>query len=175
MATEINTPETSILSQEIGALQAQLAPADDGQIAKYLLSMRRAGMVLPLGIRPEDLEPVYGFALSGTPAAALKRVVEKLIRGEYQLERGFIPRPPELAELARTEVRHQRADLLRLTEKQRALQELSQARARKPDPEACARVRARLDAFRAAHAAQKLLAISEPKTPAKRPQQESGQ
>ncbi|WP_250941060.1 hypothetical protein [Allorhizobium sonneratiae] len=142
------------MSQEIGVLTEQLKPVEQSGISKYLLSMRKAGMSLPPGIKPEDLEAVYGYALSDVPTFGLKRTVEKIIKGEYDIERGFIPRPPELASMARAEARTIREDLIRLREKERAIRELQV----KPEPiseEARSRVRSILGRFRAGHEAQK--------------------
>lgn len=109
-------------------------------------------MALSQGMKPEDLETVYGYALSDVPAIGLKRAVEKIIKGEYNIEHGFIPRPPELAAMARAEAKAIRDDLTRLREKERTLRDLQE----QPPPvseEARARVRSILKKFRADHEA----------------------
>ena len=146
------TAQLSTLSQEIGALTAKLAPAESSSIASYLLSMRKAGMALTQGMKPEDLETVYGYALSDVPAVGLKRAVEKIIKGEYDIEHGFIPRPPELAAMARAEAKAIRDDLARLREKERTLRDL-QGQPAPVSEEARARVRSILKKFRAGHEA----------------------
>lgn len=136
------------MSQEIGALTAKLAPAEPASIASYLLSMRKAGLALPHGMKPEDLEAVYGYALSDVPACGLKRAVEKIIKGEYDIERAFIPRPPELAAIARAESKSFRDDLTRLRLKESTIKDLQS----KPQPiseDAKARVRSLLGRYRA--------------------------
>lgn len=105
-------------------------------------------MTLPDGVKPEDLEAVYGYALSDVPAFGLKRAVEKLIKGEYDIRRGYIPKPPELAAMARAEAKVIRDDLTRLREKRATLLDLQ----KKPQPvsqDSLDRVRAMLGRFRA--------------------------
>ncbi len=146
--------QISNLNREIGALTEQLQPAQPDNIARHLLSMRKAGMALPVGMKPEDLEPVYGYALSEVPAYGLRRAVEKIIKGEYDIERGFIPRPPELAAMSRAEAKVVRDDLVRLREKMATLEDLKHKPAA-ADEGAKARVRAILERFRAEHKAAK--------------------
>lgn len=146
--------QISTLSREIGALTEKLAPAGSDTIARYLLSMRKAGMAIPAGMKPDDLEATYGYALADVPAYGLHRAVEKLLKGEYEIERGFIPRPPELAAMARLEAKVIREDLARLRERERTLKDLSE----KPcevDEASRARVKALLANFRKGHAEAK--------------------
>jgi len=148
------TVQLSTLSREIGALTDQLRPAEADAISKYLLSMRKAGMSVPTGMKPEDLESVYGYALSDVPAFGLKRAVEKIIKGEYPIKNGFIPLPPELAAMARAEAKTVRDDLTRLREKEATIRDLQN----KPEPaseDARARVRSMLGRFRSEHEASK--------------------
>ena len=142
------TVQLSTLSREIGALTEQLQPAEKDSIAKYLLSMRKAGMALPVGMSPSDLEAVYGYALSEVPSHGLKRAVEKIIKGEYEIERGFIPRPPELAAMARAEARVVREDLARLREKETTIRSLEEDKRDRPNEDAKARIRSILQQFR---------------------------
>lgn len=155
------------LSQEIGALTEQLAPASAETIGRHLLSMRKAGLAISGGIKPEDLETVYSYALSNSPSYGLRRAVEKIIKGEYDIDRGFIPRPPELAAMARAESRVVTDDLIRLRERRSTLEDLQ----RKPehvDEGAKERVRALLGRYRAENEAYKAqsrgIVVAEPMT-----------
>lgn len=143
--------QISTLSREIGVLTEKLAPAGSDAIARYLLSMRKAGMAIPAGMKPDDLEPTYGYALADVPAYGLHRAVEKLLKGEYEIERGFIPRPPELAAMARSEAKVIRDDLARLRGRERTLKELSE-KPHEADEASKARVKALLANFRKSHA-----------------------
>lgn len=97
-------------------------------------------MSIPSGMKPEDLEPVYTYALSDVPAYGLRRAVEKIIKGEYAIKYGFIPLPPELAAMARAEARVIREDLRRLCEKHDTLATIANSKVQEPDKEAIARV-----------------------------------
>lgn len=111
-------------------------------------------MALPNGMKAEDLETIYGYALSDVPAAGLKRAVEKIIKGEYPIKHGFMPLPPELAAMARAEAKTIRDDLVRLREKEASIREMNTA----PEPvseESRQRVRSMLQQFKADHEAQK--------------------
>lgn len=161
--------QLSTLSREIGALTEQLQPVEKDSIAKYLLSMRKAGMALPNGMKPEDLEPVYNYALAEVPAYGLKRAVEKIIKGEYEIERGFIPRPPELAAMARAESKTVRDDLARLREKEATIKGMAEAKNDRPDEAAKERIRSMLGRFRVDNNARKAQArgipVHEPMSP----------
>lgn len=134
------TVQLSTLSREIGELTERLAPAEPDAISKHLLSLRKAGMSIPSGMKPEDLEAVYTYALSEVPAYGLRKAVEKIIKGEYAIKYGFIPLPPELAAMARSEARVIREDLVRLREKQETLATIANGPAPEPDKDAIARV-----------------------------------
>lgn len=165
------TVQLSTLSREIGDLTERLQPADGQMIAKHLLSLRKAGMAIPNGMKPEDLEAVYAYALSDVPAFGLRRAVEKIIKGEYPIKYGFMPLPPELAAMARAEARVLREDLARLRDKEAALAEIAKGPPKEPDRESIQRVKGLLSSFRSAHqeakAMQRGQAVHEPMAPEK--------
>lgn len=165
------TVQLSTLSREIGDLTERLQPADGQMIAKHLLSLRKAGMAIPNGMKPEDLEAVYAYALSDVPAFGLRRAVEKIIKGEYPIKYGFMPLPPEMAAMARGEARVLREDLIRLKERKASIEALSATPPAAVDENAKARIRSMLSGFRAAYreekAAQRGMPVYEPLTPEK--------
>lgn len=112
-------------------------------------------MALPNGMKPEDLEPVYNYALSDVPSFGLRRAVEKVIKGEYEIERGFIPRPPELAAMARAEAKSVRDDIARLREKEATIKGMVEAKTDRPDEAAKERIRCMLGRFRAENTARR--------------------
>jgi hypothetical protein len=105
------------------------------------------------------------------PSCGLKRAVEKIIKGEYEIERGFIPRPPELAAMARAEAKTIREDLVRLREKETTIKSMSEAQQARPDEAAKERIRNMLGRFRMETAARKAqvrgVPINEPISPEK--------
>ena len=131
-----------------------------------VLSLHNAGLGWPQGIDGKSAPKVYGFALKGLPGEALKRAVTKIIRGEIDGVTKFMPTPPELANLVRAEARPLIEDRARARETldayERGLPEKT--------PEAKARVRAMVDAFKRDHKAQKDASVraarfDEPLTP----------
>lgn len=150
------TTQLSTLSQEIGELTEKLAPPTSEMIAANLLSMRRVGMAYSKGIEPEMIETVYSYALRDVPAVGLQEATKKILKGEYNIEYGFIPKPPELAAMARAEAKEERDKRAGLIEKQRTLQDLSSYRSRKPDQGTKERIRDMLGRFRAETAAARV-------------------
>ncbi|MCZ3377443.1 hypothetical protein [Rhizobium sp. AG207R] len=63
---------------------------------------------------PDKAPDVYGFALAGVSACGVQKATTKIIRGEYEINRAFVPTPPEFAALARKEALAVRSDLNRL-------------------------------------------------------------
>lgn len=127
------TVQLSTLTREIGELTDKLAPADRETVAKHLLSLTKSGMAVPSGMKPDDMHSVYGYALSDVPAVGLRRAVEKIIKGEYNINYRFLPLPPELAAMARLEAKSLRDDLVRLREKQATIQSLTASQPQEPD------------------------------------------
>lgn len=99
-----NLPATlSTLKAEISALTDKLAPSTEAHVAEAIKSLLSSGLSLPSALSPDMAPAVYAFALKGISGSALKRVVAKIIRGEYEIHRAFIPNAPEFAILARAE------------------------------------------------------------------------
>lgn len=164
----MNMPATvSTLTREIGALTERLAPAPRDLIAEAVDAMKRGGMMIPKGIAPADLLTEYSAALSSVPACGLIAAVSKIKRGEYEIDHAFMPRPAELAAMARMEARTVREDLARKRDTFETMTKAPTA----PDrsPAVMERVRARLDQFRQEHVAAKASAggfvAPEPMTP----------
>jgi len=102
----------------------------------------------------EDKAPeIYSFALAGVPAIGVQKAITKIIRGEYEnIERAFIPAPPNLAAMCRAETRQLRDDKVRLLEQLRQMEN----EAPEPiSPEGRARVAALLRNFRKQNSARK--------------------
>lgn len=99
-----NLPATlSTLKAEISVLTDKLAPSTEAHVAEAIKSLLSSGLSLPSALSPDMAPAVYAFALKGISGSALKRVVAKIIRGEYEIHRAFIPNAPEFAILARAE------------------------------------------------------------------------
>ncbi len=121
-----NLPATqSTLETQITELSEQLKPCGPTSVAKALLSLANAGLSLPRGIKADKQDTVYAYALDGIPQHGLKRAVEKLIKGEFERkDYGSIPKPPELAKLAREEAATLQASLRTVKERVRQIDEL---------------------------------------------------
>lgn len=135
-----NLPATlSTLDRQIGELNERLAPVTDDHVSKAIRSLLAAGLALPSGMDPDKAPDVYGFALSGVSVCGVQKATAKIIRGEYEINRAFIPTPPEFAALARKEASAVRGDLTRL---QLSKESLIDARPReKTDPQQMEKIR----------------------------------
>lgn len=91
---------------------------------------------------------VYSFALAGLSHDAIVIAVKRLIRGEYDINKAFIPTPPELAAIVRSEARAITDDLIRLKATAEAMRPKETA---KVSDEGKARIRDMLANFRASH------------------------
>lgn len=155
------------LQQEITALTESLSPPAPDFIATALNALKRGGMLMPKGIAPEDFIKEYTLALSSVPRSGLMTAVAKLKSGQYEIDHAFLPRPAELAAMARLEAKSDRDDLIR----KRAMAEALAPSQKLPDrsPEVMARVKSKLAAFRAETEARKAkdggLVLHEPITP----------
>lgn len=108
-----------------------------------------AGLAIPSPIEPEKAPGIYGYALAGLSQACVETVTKKLIRGEYDRDSGFLPKPPEMAKLVRAEEAIIRADLRRQREIRQAYQEASERRNRTPvSAESKARVQALVESVK---------------------------
>ena len=121
------------------------------EIASGLAWLMKVGMAYPTTIPPGEEVAAYVAVLSNVPSCGLKKALTKLRNGEYEnIERAFIPRPPELAAMARAEAKMERDDLVRLRDTKRTLDERSQETA-KVSEEGKARIRKMLEEYRASH------------------------
>lgn len=138
------------LQQEITALTERLSPPASDFIATALNALKRGGMLMPKGIAPEDFIKEYTLALSSVPRSGLMTAVAKLKSGQYEIDHAFLPRPAELAAMARLEAKSDRDDLIR----KRAMAEALAPSKKRPDssPEVMSRVKAKLAAFKAENA-----------------------
>lgn len=157
MTTALATSST--LAAQITVVTDRLAPVGDDAIAKALRSLQTAGLGLPASVNPKDMNKVYSYALQGLSHEALMVAVRKLVRGEYDIDRkAFIPTPPELAAMVRSEARVITDDLVRLKQKAEAIRlqsKPSTTEGTARDPKARERVQALLGQFRASVAASK--------------------
>jgi hypothetical protein len=138
----------STLEQRITEVNERLAPAGDDAVAKAIRSLQVAGLGLPDGMDPKGVNMVYSYALAGLSDDALNIAVKKIIRGEYDINRAFIPKPPELAAIVRAEARVITDDLVRLKATADAMRPAEQA---KVSEEGKARIRKMLEEYRASH------------------------
>lgn len=136
------------MEQQITAVTARLAPAGEDAVAKALRSLQAAGLGLPSSIDPKEVGKVYSFALSGLSQDALVIAVKKLVRGEYNVNRAFIPTPPELAAMVRAEAKTISDDLVRLKATAEAMRPPETV---KVSEEGKARIRKMLEEYRASH------------------------
>lgn len=150
MGTEISTSVTiSNLDAQISALTEKLAPATERDVAGFLRSLMAAGLAMPSPIEPERSPAIYGYSLAGLPLSCIERVAKKLLRGEYDREYGFLPKPPEFAQLVRAEEAVIRADVRRQREIRQTRMELEEQKSRPaPSEESRARVRALVESVR---------------------------
>lgn len=148
-----NLPATlSTLNQQIAALNEKLVPVTGDHVARGIRSLLAAGLSLPSGMQADKAPEIYGYALAGVPAYGLQVAISKIIRGEYDINRAFVPSAPELAAIARAEARVIREDKVRLTERASAMtipkaEPVSEAGKQK--------IKSLLRGFRAKHSAAK--------------------
>lgn len=151
------TRQLSILTREISELNDRLRPAPDDFIAERIGFLVDAGLAFPSSMAMDKAMPIYCFALAGIPAYGIAKAAEKLVKGEISgIPLGLIPKPPEFADLARTEAKHLVEHRLRLNEQKRTVEETVRPSEADRSPEVMARVRARLNQFKRDHHAQKL-------------------
>lgn len=151
-----NLPATlSTLQQEITVLTEKLAPVTDDHVSRSIRSLLAAGLSLPSGMTVEAAPEIYAFALAGVPAFGVQKATAGVIRGEYDINKGFVPKPPEFAAISRLETKAIRDDLVRLREKEATLQEASTPR-EKTSEEQKERIRQLHAQFKAAHAESKV-------------------
>lgn len=131
----------STLTREISVLTEKLQPINDDQAGVAFRRLLMTGLSLPASMDAAKAPAIYAFALRNVSAEGLTRAVEKVIRGEYDnINRAFMPTPPELAALARGEERILVNDMVRLKEKREAL--IAKPVEKDRSPEVMARVRA---------------------------------
>ncbi|OCO98878.1 hypothetical protein BC374_25575 [Ensifer sp. LC13] len=147
----------STLSREITALTERLTGVGETAVLRSLDAMQTAGMTMPQAIEPKKILAVYLYALSGVPGFGLSTATMKLIRGDYAANPnvllGAIPKPPVLAALAKAEALNLRAELARKREMVAVLTTVGADNRRSAASRS--RVRALLERFRKAHAAEK--------------------
>jgi hypothetical protein len=150
-----NLPATlSTLATQISSLTEKLAPVSEDHVARSIRSLLAAGLSLPSGMTVEAAPEIYAFALAGVPAIGVQKATAGVIRGEYDINKGFVPKPPEFAAIARLETKAIRDDLVRLREKAATLQEVAKPR-EKTSEEQMERIRQLHAQIKAAHAESK--------------------
>ena len=112
-------------------------------------------MAYPPSIPEGKRSEAYLAVLSSVPSCGLRKALTKLRNGEYEnINLAFIPLPAELAAMSRAEAKAEREDLLRLRETKQTFDDRT-AEAPKVDEAAKARIRAKLQIFRAETQARK--------------------
>lgn len=143
----------STLNQELSALTEKLAPTNAEHVAEAIKSLLSAGLALPVNMVQEQAPEIYAFAMKNVSQTGLRKVVTKLVRGEYDnISKAFIPLPSELAAMARAETRILVEDVARLKERRDSLM---LTLPEKKDDDARERVRKKLQEFREQNAARK--------------------
>jgi hypothetical protein len=143
------------LNQQIGALTEKLKPVSEDHVSKAIRSLLAAGLALPSGMDVSKAPEIYAYALSGVPVFGVQKATAGIIRGEYDINRGFVPTPPEFAAISRLEAKAVREDLVRLREKHATLEESTKPK-EKTNPAQLQRIREIYASFKAAHAASKV-------------------
>lgn len=121
------------LNRQIGDLTNQLEPVTNEQVMKGVKSLLTAGLSLPSAMfaagedgKEDEVRmkapEIYAFALAGIPRVGFHRAIQKIIRGEYEISKAFVPTAPELAAISRLEAKPLREDLTRLKERMAALE-----------------------------------------------------
>lgn len=150
-----NLPATlSTLETQISSLTEKLEPVSEDHVARSIQSLLNAGLSLPSGMKVDAAPEIYAYALAGVPAFGVQKATAGIIRGEYEINKGFVPKPPEFAAIARLETKAIRDDLVRLREKAATLQEVAKPR-EKTSEEQKERIRRLHAQFKAAHAESK--------------------
>lgn len=153
------TTQLSTLTREISELNDQLAPSRDDEIASVIGFLIDAGLSYPSTIDISKAVSIYCFALSGVPAFGLRRAMEKLIKGEIEgIPLGMIPRPPELAAIARGEAKHLQSARIQAQEKRKTIEETQRSVSDRETPERAAqreRVKQLRQSFLRQHKEQK--------------------
>jgi len=145
----------STLNAEITVLTEKLSPIGFDHVSTAMDSLLSAGLSLPVNIKPEDAPKVYAYALAHVSTYGLRKAISKLIRGEYEnINRAFIPTPPEIAAMARAETRTIVEDLARLKVKREALEFKPPAK----NPQTAARIKEMVTKHKEQHAARKAIA-----------------
>lgn len=152
MTTLPTTQQT--LQHQISVLTEQLAPASDTEIFMAVRTLMAAGLALPSGMQQDKAPEIYAHAMSGISVYGIHRATEKLLRGEYDINRSFVPTPPELAAICRAETRVIRDDRARLQDRLATLESLKEEPEPR-NPQAIAHVKALRQSFQRQHAAQK--------------------
>ncbi len=142
------------MDNQIGALNEKLAPVTSDHIAKALVMFLGNGLVYSPGIDAERAADIYAIAMRGIPVHGVRIATGKIIRGEYEINRSFIPKPPEFAAMARLESKMVRDDLVRLRETRATLAE-SAAPREKTNEEQMARIRSLHAMFKESYAVSK--------------------
>jgi hypothetical protein len=150
------------LDTQITAAQKRLEKGGDEDISKLLKSLTSAGFSLANGINLNAAVDVYKYALDGLSAHAMTIVTRKLIRGEYEDTRPFIPSPPEFATLVRREMSYLQADVADLKLRKDSIASANESRTREKTEEEKARVREMIAKFHAESQANDALATDEP-------------
>lgn len=145
----------STLNQQIGELTEKLRPVSEDHVSKAIRSLLAAGLALPSGMDVSKAPEIYSYALSGVPVFGVQKATSGIIRGEYDINRGFVPTPPEFAAISRLEAKTVREDLARLREKHSTLEESTKPK-EKSDPAQLQRIREIYASFKAAHVALKV-------------------
>lgn len=116
--------QISSLDQKITNLTETLRPRADGALLRCIEMLLTAGFAFPSAMDPKKGIEIYRFALADLPAVGVQRATKKLIKGEYgRSDHGFLPRPPEFAEMARAEASILSDDLRRAREHRETLAE----------------------------------------------------
>lgn len=155
---------TSTLKQQISAVEDRLKKCSNEDISKFLKSLTAAGFALTNGISLNMAIEVYAYALEDLSKYAINTVTRKLIRGEYEDTRPFIPSPPEFASLVRREMASLHDDLADLRLRQASIDSSKQMQGRVKTEEEKARVRAMIAKFHAERQADEAMHTAEPLT-----------
>lgn len=162
MSTSALATTSLTLDQQITLAQGRLEAGTDEDIARIIQSLQTAGFGMSTNIDVKASVEVYTFALAGLSKQAISTVVRKLIRGEYENTKPFIPSPPEFATLVRREMAFLHSHVADLKLRKDSIASANEVRAREKTEEEKARGRAMIAKFQAESQASDALVADEP-------------
>jgi hypothetical protein len=144
MAQELTISErASTLDEKITVLRDQRQPATDEHIRTAIFHMQAKGLPEGSGVSPTEMLLAYRIALEGISHRAVAETTKRFIAGKVNRHNhSFMPNAPEFAVVAREIDRQMSADMSRLMDEKRTLDDLRDSSRKQPtSPESMSRIR----------------------------------